>query len=251
MHRNVNSLIGSRMVASDGEMGKVEEFYFDDQVWIIVYFVVKTGNWLSSRKVLISPYALIRGTHRSDTFPVNLTREQIKNSPDIDTELPVSRQQEIALHKHYPWQSYWGTGFYEGGIWGIVTPPVVDPLPLKAAVSDLHLRSIHGDLHLRSTHAISGYHIETTDGELGHLRDFIIDDETWHIEYLVIEMHRWLTGKKVLIARKHIMEIQWDTSKVLVDLTSHALENGTPYDESVFSRPETLDTVFDNDLLVR
>ena len=93
MHRNVNSLIGSRMVASDGEMGKVEEFYFDDQVWIIVYFVVKTGNWLSSRKVLISPYALIRGTHRSDTFPVNLTREQIKNSPDIDTELPVSRQQ--------------------------------------------------------------------------------------------------------------------------------------------------------------
>lgn len=242
MHRNVNGLIGNRMEAVDGEIGKVKEFYFDDQAWIIVYLIVKTGSWLSGREVLISSYALIRGTHRSGTFPVNLTMEQIKNSPDIDTHLPVSRQQEIALHQYYPWQSYWGTGFYEGGIWGIVTPPVVDPLPVK---------TVDGDQHLRSTHAISGYHIETTDGELGHLRDLIIDDETWHIEYLVIEMHSWLTGKKVLIARKHIKEIQWATSKVLVDVTSYTLKSSPPYDESALFHPETLDTVFDNELHLR
>jgi uncharacterized protein YrrD len=223
MHRNVNSLIGNRMEATDGEIGKVEEFYFDDKAWIIVYLVVKTGNWLSGRKVLISPDALIKRTHQSCAFPLNLTKEQVKNSPDIDTDLPVSRQQEMALHQYYPWQSYWGTGFYEGGLWGIVTPPVVGPLPVRAA---------DGEPHLRSTHAISGYHIETTDGELGHLRDFIVDDETWHIEYLVIEMHSWLTGKKVLIARKHIKEIQWATSKVLVDVTRDALEYSPPYEES-------------------
>jgi uncharacterized protein YrrD len=242
MHRNVNSLIGNRMEATDGEMGKVEEFYFDDQAWIIVYLVVKTGNWLSGRKVLISPYALIRGKDRSGAFPVNLTKEQIRNSPDIDTELPVSRQQEIALHQYYPWQSYWETGFYEGGIWGIVTPSVANPLPIEV---------VGGDPHLRSTHAIAGYHIETMDGELGHLRDFIIDDETWHVEYLVIEMHSWLTDKQVLIARKHIKEIQWATSKVLVDLTSYALENSPAYEESALFHPETLDTVFDNNLHLR
>lgn len=242
MHRNVNSLIGNRMEAKDGEMGKVEEFYFDDRAWIIVYLIVKTGNWLSGRKVLISPYMLIKGKDRSGSFPVNLTKEQIKNSPDIDTDLPVSRQQEIALHQYYPWQSYWATGFYEGGLWGIVTPPVVEPLPVRSAV---------GDSHLRSTHAISGYHIETTDGELGHLRDFIIDDETWHIEYLVIEMHSWLTGKKVLIARKHIKGIQWATSKVLVDVSNYTLENSTLYEESAFFHPENLDAVFDNNMHLR
>jgi hypothetical protein len=217
----------------------VEDFYFDSQAWIIVYLIVKTGNWLSGRKVLISPVALIKGKEQSGTFPVNLTKEQIKSSPDIETDLPISRQQEIALHQYYPWQSYWGTGFYEGGIWGIVTSPVVDPLPAKAA---------GGDQHLRSTHAISGYHIETTDGDLGHLRDFIIDDETWHIEYLVIEMHSWLSGKKVLIARKHIKEIQWAGSKVLVDVTKYRLENSPAYEESALSQPEPLDTVFDNNL---
>ncbi len=235
MHCNVNSLIGIPMEAKDGEIGKVEEFYFDDQAWIIVYLIVKTGNWLSGRKVLISPYSLIKGTHRAGIFPVNLTREQVKNSPDIDTDLPVSRQQEIALHQYYPWQSYWGTGFYEGGVWGIVTPSVANPLPVEV---------IGGDAHLRSTHAISGYHIETRDGELGHLRDFIIDDETWHIEYLVIEMHSWLSRKKVLIARKHIKGIQWATSKVLVDMTSDELEKSMPYGESALFQQDTIMTVF-------
>jgi hypothetical protein len=153
---------------------------------------------------LISPVALIRGSDRMGTFPVNLTKQQIKDSPDIDTDLPVSRQREIALHEYYPWQSYWATGFYEGGIWGIVTPPVADLAPPKAPV---------GDLHLRSTHTISGYHIETSDGQLGHLRDFIIDDETWHIEYLVIEMHSWLTGQKVLVARSRGWRRRWPALK--------------------------------------
>jgi hypothetical protein len=74
--------------------------------------------------------------------------------------------------------------------------------------------------------------------ELGHLRDFIIDDETWHIEYLVIEMHSWLRGKKMLIARKHIKEIQWATSKVLVDVTSYALENGPAFEDSTLFHSE-------------
>lgn len=239
MLQNVNNLIGNIMEGTDGEMGKVEEFYFDDQAWIIVYLIVKTGNWLSGREVLISPYALIKGMRRPGTFAADLTKDQIKNSPDIDTDLPVSRQQEMALHQYYPWQSYWGTGFYEGGIWGIVTPPAIDPLQAKRPI---------GNSHLRSTHAITGYHIETTDGMLGHLRDFIIDDGTWQIEFLVVEMHSWLMGKRVLVARMRIKEIQWNTSKVLVDVTSKAIENLPAFEESEFLHPETSDKVFDNEL---
>ena len=238
MHCNVNRLIGYRMEGIDGEMGKVEEFYFDDQAWIIVYLVVKTGNWLSGRKVLISPYALIKGAERTGILPVELTREQIRNSPDIDTDRPVSRQKEIALHEYFSWQSYWATGFYEGGIWGVsgalLRPPLVQPVPVKAA---------GGDPHLRSTHAITGYHIETTDGKLGHLRDFIIDDETWHIEFLIIEMYSWLEAKRVLIARKNIKNIQWASSKVLVDVTSDELRSSPGYDESELFQEEASFTI--------
>ncbi len=193
MQRNVNNLIGNVMQGTDGEMGKVEDFYFDDQVWIIVYLIVKTGNWFSDREVLISPYSLIKGMYRSGSFPVNLTREQIKNSPDIDIDLPVSRHQ--------------------------AKQPI-------------------GDAHLRSTHALTGYQIETSDGQLGQLRDFIIDDETWHIEYLVVELKSWLIGKRVLIPRMHIKQIQWSTSKILVHVTSNVLENTKAFDESQFLHPQ-------------
>jgi sporulation protein YlmC with PRC-barrel domain len=163
----------------------VADFYFDDQSRAIVYLIVKTGNWLSGRKVLLSTYAVIKGAARSGTIPVNITREQIRTSPDIDTDKPVYRQQED-----------------KGG---------------------------EGDLHLRCTQAILGYHIETTDGELGHLRDFIIDDETWRIEYLVVGLHHWPEGKKVLVACEHIKDIQCNTSRIFLNMTSFVLENSMAY----------------------
>jgi sporulation protein YlmC with PRC-barrel domain len=179
MHRAINSLIGYRMAAMDGKIGKVEDFYFDDQVWMIVYLVVKTGNWLSGRKVLISPAALIKGADRDGTFPVTLTREQIVNGPDIDTDKP-----------------------------------------------------------LRSTHAITDYHIETPDGELGHVRDLIIDDETWHITSLVIEMQNCLEGKQVILPLEHMKEARWNMSKMLVDITSDGLKDSPSFRESDYSYSE-------------
>jgi hypothetical protein len=240
MQRTVNSLMGFKMEATDGDIGKVEDFYFHDQVWAVVYLIVKTGNWLSGRKVLISPVALIPGADRSWVFPVDLSREQIKNSPDIDTDKPIFRQQEIALHNYYPWQSYWGTGFYEGGIWGIVRAPPIDTVPVDKPDPESE-----DDLHLRSTHAITGYQIETTDGQSGHLRDFIIDDQNWHINYLVIELHSWLAGKKVLLDRKHIKEVQWSTSKVLVDITTDMLINSPEFRESDYFYADTGNFIFD------
>jgi uncharacterized protein YrrD len=227
------------MHATDGEIGKVEEFYFDDQSWSIRYLILKTGDWLSGREVLISPEALIKGAWKTHSFPVNLTKEQISNSPDIDTAKPVSRQQEIELYGYYPWQPYWGSGFYAGGLWDISnSTPVVDQESLRE-VDDRSDK----DPHLRSTKEVKGYHIHATDGDIGHVSDFIIDDQTWELEYLVVDTHNWLGGKKVLIAVKHVSKVQWADSKVYADLNIDFIKNSEAFETLKYMNPEIGSTV--------
>jgi sporulation protein YlmC with PRC-barrel domain len=229
----MNSLIGFSMESTDGAIGEVTDFYFDDQTWVMVYLIVKTGHWLSGRKVLISSYSLRRGMGWPGNFPVDLTREQIANSPDIDTDKPVSRQQEVELYGHYTWQDSWGSGFYAGGFSSMADQPVIDEKIIREA--DKKDKRSDDDLHLRSMHVLLGYHIETTDGERGHVRDFIIDDETWHMEYLVIELHHGPGGRQVLVACRHIKEVQWETDKVLLDVTSQVLKDSPAFEEAGFS----------------
>jgi uncharacterized protein YrrD len=229
MQQTIDHLTGNNLNAMDGEIGKVEDFYFDDETWTIRYVVVKTGNWLSGRKVLISPDALLQFSWESGIFPIALTMEQIRNSPDIDTEKPISRQEEEKLTNYYPWQPYWRTGFYPGGLWGIIqsTPILV---PASIAEPEKIMRSKE-ELHLRSCQKVTGYHIHAADGDIGHVNDYILDDQTWQISYLVVDTHNWIGGKKVLVAVHHIREVQWENSKVVVDLTVDAIKNSIAIDK--------------------
>ena len=70
------------------------------------------------------------------------------------------------------------------------------------------------DSHLRSTEAVSGYHMEATDGEIGHLDGFIIDDEAWTIRYIEVATRNWWPGKKVLVSPAWIEGVSWPDSKV-------------------------------------
>lgn len=207
MERNVNSLIYYSIGASDGPIGEVEGFYFDDESWKIRYLIVKTGDWLSGRKVLIAPGAIVKQPWKNGFFPVSLTKQQVQESPDIDTEKPVSHLQEIALYGHYQWENYWGSGFYGGGSLGISMPfPSIDREVLIEPDKD----KISGNqIHLRSTERVTGYHIHATDGEIGHVNDFIIDDQTWQITAIVVDTHNWFGGKKVVIQVAHIRKIEW------------------------------------------
>ena len=219
------------MGATDGEIGKVEEFYFDDETWTVRYLIVKTGGWLSGRKVLISPTALNEPDWKNETFPVNLTKEQIKNSPDIDTEKTVSRQQEIELYGHYAWPYYGsaGAGFYGGmGMSGMVDSRI----PFEESISAQNTKKESGDLHLRSTHEVKGYQIHAIDGEIGEVEDFIIDGKTWHLRFLVVDTGKWFPGKKVLISPKWISEVKWEDSSVHVDMPVGAVKNSPEYDPS-------------------
>ncbi len=232
MKHSLKNLTGYAMGAVDGEIGKVKDFYFDDESWTIRYLIVETGNWLSGRKVLISPESVITPDYRTEVFQVNLTKEQIKNSPDIDTEKPVSRQQEMKLYEHYPWTSYWGGGLWAGGIGttGMMTRGA-EPIR-QSGMNEEYLSGNESvdDHHLRSTDTVKGYNIKATDGEIGDVEDFIIDDSSWKIRFLIVDTGNWFPGKQVLIAPDWIREINWQTATVIVNASVDRIKNSPEYD---------------------
>lgn len=235
MKHSVRSLIDFTIGATDGEIGDVKEFYFDDETWTIRYLIVDTGNWLSGRVVLISTLALLAPDWKNKLFPVDLSKEQIKNSPEINTKLPVSRQEEIRLNQYYPWTSYW-----EVDGWGSV-PLLSIPRSTKESEAQKQPKVKDRDKHLRSTDTVTGYKIKAIDGEVGDVEDFLIDINTWKIEFMLIDTGDWFPGKKVLISPDRIKEIDWETSAVIIDTTIAHLKSSPGYDpEQEFTKVYTL-----------
>lgn len=225
MKRSLKSLLGYAIGATDGEIGKVKQVYFDDKTWTIRYFIVQTGSWLTGREVLIAPIALLSTDWEQGIFQTNLTKEQIKASPDIDTQRPVSRQEEIKLYDHYPWGSYWGYGPYVMGVPVSMYQAVLTP-DEEYALAD---KASNDDPHLRSSDKATGYNIKATNGEIGDAEDFIVDDATWKINFLVVDTGNWLPGKKVLVSPKWIKEINWDSSEIIVDASVDSIKNSPEY----------------------
>jgi sporulation protein YlmC with PRC-barrel domain len=233
MERNINSLLSYNMQATEGLIGNVKEFYFEDNTWHIQYIIIKTGGWLFGREVLISPVALVKEKWENGVFRVNLTKEQIRDSPDIDTHKPVSRQQEIKLYEHYAWESYWFSGFYPGGYLGVSTPfPIMDE---SEPIKDNNEAKAIADFHLRSTKTITGYRIYAVDGEIGHVNDFIMDDKNWQIKFIVVDTHNWFGGKKVMIPVGLIKKIEWTVSEVFLKMSMAAVEKCKLFDEADFT----------------
>ncbi len=212
---------GYTLDSYDGEFGKVMEFYFDDRHWTIRYLVADTGDWLADRKVLISPYALVEVVKDAEHITVNLSRKQIEDSPRLDSDKPVSRQYEAEYNSFYDWPTYWAGPF----MWGAYPYIVRDGNNLRES----HPDEKKWDPHLRSTQEVTGYHIQAADGEIGHVEDFIIDDETWAIRYLVVDTENWLPGKKVLVSAHWIKHVSWSESKVFVTLSRDIINRSPEY----------------------
>jgi uncharacterized protein YrrD len=227
MLRSLRSLRGYAIQALDGKLGDVHEFYFDDREWIVRYLVVDTGNWLTGRRVLLSPAALGQPDHESETLAANLTMEQVESSPPISTEKPVSRQMEAELHAYYQWAPYWGAAT---PMINVYNPMPVQTLAVKEAEEEAEQEA--GDPHLRSTREVDGYHIEARDDEIGHVEDFIADTESWDIRYLVVNTHNWLPGRKVLVSPAWVQEVDWVARVVSVDLSRDTIAESPEYDPS-------------------
>jgi sporulation protein YlmC with PRC-barrel domain len=236
MQRSVNSLEGYTISATDGNIGKVSEFYFDDHTWTIRYLVVETGSWLNERKVLIPHSALGLTDWMIESFQINLSMEQIRNSPDTETKKTVSRQHEIELYNYYGLPVYWGDVLNDGNIGVMPFPAIIDTTTINK--KNNHPKKLKEDTHLRSTQKVKGYNIQAIDGEIGYVKDFIIDDEKWNLAFLVVDTHNWLPGRKVLVSPNWIKNIDWNEKKVYVNLSQESIKNSPEFNPDIPIRDE-------------
>lgn len=236
MLRNLKDIELCTITATDGDIGQVKDLYFDDQSWVVRYLVVETGSWLSSRKVLVSPISIEKADGSPHTIRVRITQEQVEKSPDIDTEKPVSRQHEVQFLGYYGYPGYWGGSSLWGS--GMVPMATYSGYAGMPGGVDEEEKTAEGDPHLRSCEAVIGYHIKATDGEVGHVDEIIIDEETWAVRYLVVNTSNWWVGHKVLIAPQWIEAVNWSDQTVTVDLTRESVKEAPPYDATqVVKRP--------------
>jgi len=230
-------LRGHRLHATDGGIGSVTDVYFDDATWDVRYLVVDVGTWLVGRKVLLVPKVLGSPLGEKESILVNLSKEQIRHSPDIDTDNPVSRQHEAALYSHYGWSTYWGedalmsTGQTAGFSPGVVSAGIPHETSVTGKI-EVEVPGQERDPHLRSAGELDGYHIHAEDGEIGSVADLVVDEAEWRVRYLVVKPGGWFSGDRVLIPPAWIRKISWEESSVHVDVNRKTIADSPPYDSS-------------------
>lgn len=220
---NTNTIKGYKLNSNEGEVGKVNEFYFDDKFWTIRYLIAETGGWLTGRQILISPYALAEVNKQWEYIYVDLTKKQIKDSPSLENDKPVSRQFEVGYYAHYGYPAYW-SGSY---MWGY-SPNIMRNSKAQKKVAQ---EEKTWDSNLRSTNEVSGYYLQASDGDIGHVKGFIIDEDSWAIRYLIIDTKNWWPGKIVLVSPQWIERVSWEESKVFINLTKEEIKSSPEFNE--------------------
>jgi hypothetical protein len=231
---DASALNGYTIEASDGRIGSVSDLLFEDTGWIIRWLVVDTGNWLSGRKVLLPLSAFGKPDPSMSRFPIKLTMQQVKDSPDIDADRPVSRQHETHVYRHYGWDPYWGSTFFPMG-GGMAMPVIETPLrsgSMRFGAAGEDTSQAEGDPHLRSADAVTGFHVHATDGEIGHVEDFLVDDADWSIRYIKVDTKNWAPGSRVLVSPRSVRSIDRTNRLVHLDVDRQKVKNSPPYDPS-------------------
>jgi uncharacterized protein YrrD len=224
MLKRIEPTIGFKIKAQDGEIGDVEDYLFDEEAWTIRYLVADTGGWLSDQLVLVSPHKLGQPDWEEKLMPVKLTVQAVEQSPPIESDLPVSRRSEIMLAQYYGWTPYWAGGELPGDI--------AMSVGAEADVKSREAAESHTDSHLHGVKEVTGYHTRATDGDIGHVQDFIVDTETWAIRYLLLDTRNWLPGKHVLIPPSWASDVDWAEERVHVNVDRDAIRNAPPFDAS-------------------
>jgi uncharacterized protein YrrD len=234
MIRSQSEISGYAIHATDGLIGTVSDFLFEDTNWFVRWLVVDTGDWLRGRKVLLPLSALAHVNHIGHQFNVKLTRQQVKECPNVETDQPVSRQMETSLYSYYGWSPYWSAGTYldvaEYGGGGLMASPSMDLMRREKDTDDA--KRGKSDPTLRSVKEVEGYHIHASDGEIGHVEDFLVEDEDWRIRFLVVDTKNWWPGNKVLIPPLFVRTIQWADKQVILIVDRQMVKDSPAYDPS-------------------
>ena len=237
MLRPISGLKNYVLEAKDGELGRCKDFLFDDHSWVVRYMVADTRKWLPGRKVLISPISLGVPNWEKKLFPAALTQRQVKESPPIEEDLPVSRRHEEQLLSYYQYPYYWAGPL----VWGYHTMPSPVAAPVTKDIPEPEKLPEHA-AHLRSAREVEGYRIEARDGGIGHVEDYLVDDAGWSIRYVIVDTVNWLPGRKVLVATNWFESVSWPQREVRVDLTRAQIR------ESPEFKPGAVDRRYEEEL---
>ena len=235
MLSDVRAMLGYSVRATDDALGKVDDLLINDETWRLRYLVVDTRRWLPSRQVLLAPASLGSPDHTEHEVPVNLTKQQVQDSPPVEADKPVSRQQEEALAMHYDWPADWAAPSLSAGgpIVGAEAKRRTD-VPASAMEGSLEERvAQESDTHLRSAKELSGYEVVGRDGKVGKVDDFLIDDKDWVLRYFVIDTGGLFSHNRVLLPTDAATSINWKDKSVHFDLTGKQIEESPGYDPSV------------------
>jgi len=220
MFRSLRDLLKYNIEAYDGPIGHVHDIFFDDCTWSVRYFVIDVGSWLTGRQVLLAPHAIDDEDWNHHKIRVSLTKEQVKNSPDVDVDKPISRQYEERLFTYYGWPVFWGAP----GI--MVASPPVSPAEYEKESSEGKKK---GDPCLRSVREVTGYQVEASNGEVGHIEDFIAEDDPWMVRYIVVNLGHKMGEKKVLVSPKWVEKTDWIEKKFFMDIEKELIYESPEY----------------------
>jgi hypothetical protein len=226
---SVNELMNYQMMASDGEIGRSKDFLFDERNWVVRYMVADAHKWLPRLTVLVSPIALDLLDCENRRLPVKMTRNEIEDGPPLEQDATVSREYEIRLFKHYGWLPYWAGN----DVWGTVRYPNL--LYGKKQEEFAEEAQEPKSEQLRSVNEVKGLHIQASNGKVGHVEDFILDEPVWILRYMVVDTLNFLPGreKEVLLKLEHVNSVDWADRKMRVNLNTEAIRNSPEYDLSV------------------
>ncbi len=233
MIRSLYNLFDDTVEAEDGAIGDVLDFYIDDFNWQVRYIVVEPEDDLTSLPaVLLSTVSLGKPDDDNAAIPTNLNRDVVKDSPEIDLEGNLTREQEIELHNYYGWPFYWGpttvSGVGPGNL--LAAYPLIESKEQAEENPDAELKD---NPHLHSAQRIIDFRIHARDGEIGHIQDFLIEDDKWNILYLVADTGGLLQGRQVLLSPNWIEQVDWEAGEVDIDLARDTIEKSPEYDPNV------------------